>query len=183
MTLEPRAHAVVVKDREFFELIHGEEIRIAGIFEDGKLHNDGETIALTLPAPFELHVQKFTYDHAWHPATDSTGYSLELRDPERGLGTWNQRPAWMPSFARHGSPGFPNGASSYRSWASALNVSAGDSDGDFLENAFEYAFGFSPSVRQSIPLVLDRFAPAAGGLTTTYHIPAISPEDVIFRIE
>ena len=89
----------------------------------------------------------------------------------------------MSSFARHGSPGFPNGASSYHSWASALNVSTGNSDGDFLDNAFEYAFGFSPSVRQSIPLVLERFTPAAGGLTTTYHIPAISPEDVIFRIE
>ena len=183
MTLEPRSHAVVVKDREFFELIHGRGINIAGVFEDGKLHNDGEAISLSLPDPVDVHIHKFTYDHAWHPATDSTGFSLELRDPDRELETWNDRSAWMPSFARHGSPGAPNGASSYQSWASALGVDSGDSDGDLLNNAFEYAFGFNPSIRQSIPLLIEQSIRAQGGLTTTYHIPAVAPEDVTFLIE
>ena len=183
LILEPRAHAVIVKDPKFFELIHGADINIAGTFEDGKLHNDGEAIALTLPEPVDAHIQKFTYDHAWHPATDSTGFSLELRDPDRELETWNQRSAWMPSFARHGSPGFPNGASSYQSWASALDVHTGDSDGDLLDNAFEYAFGFDPSAKQSIPLLLEQLIPPSGGLTTTYHAPAVAPEDVILSIE
>ena len=183
LILEPRAHAVIVKDPEFFELIHGPDIHIAGAFEDGKLHNDGEAIALTLPEPVDAHIQKFTYDHAWHPATDSTGFSLELRDPDRELETWNQRSAWLPSFARHGSPGFPNGASSYQSWASALGVHTGDSDGDLLDNTFEYAFGFDPSAKQSIPLLLEQLIPPSGGLTTTYHAPAVAPEDVILSIE
>tara|TARA_B100001109_G_C18810387_1_gene449417 strand:+ start:105 stop:560 length:456 start_codon:yes stop_codon:yes gene_type:complete len=89
----------------------------------------------------------------------------------------------MPSFARHGSPGFPNGASSYQSWASALGVHTGDSDGDLLDNAFEYAFGFDPSTKQSIPLLLEQLVPPSGGLTTTYHAPAVAPEDVILSIE
>ena len=183
LTLEPRSHTVIVKDREFFELIHGPGINIAGAFEDGKLHNDREAIALTLPEPVDAHIHKFTYDHAWHPATDSTGFSLELRDPDRELETWNERSAWMPSFARHGSPGSPNGASSYQSWANALGVHGGDGDGDLLDNTFEYAFGFNPSVGQSVPLLLEQSVPPSGGLTTTYHAPAVAPEDVIFSIE
>ena len=183
LTLEPQAHIVVVADRQFFELIHGQGINIAGTFEDGKFHNDGESVALTLPAPFDVHIQKFTYDHAWHPNTDSTGYSLELRDTERELDTWNERSAWAPSFALHGSPGFPNGASSYHSWATTLGVGLGDEDGDLLSNLFEYAFGFDPLERQSVPILFEQFIHPLEGSATIFHIPAVAPEDVIFHIQ
>ncbi|MDP7105806.1 MAG: lamin tail domain-containing protein, partial [Roseibacillus sp.] len=183
LALEPRAHIVVVADRQFFELIHGQGINIAGSFEDGKFHNDSESVALTLPAPFDVHIQKFTYDHTWHPSTDSTGYSLEIRDAERELDTWNERSAWAPSFALHGSPGFPNGASSYHSWASTLGVGLGDEDGDLLSNLFEYAFGFDPLERQSVPILFEQFIHPVEDSTTIFHVPAVAPEDVIFHIQ
>ena len=183
VTLRPREHIVVVSDLEFFELIHGRGINIAGEFHDGKLHNDSESVALTLPSPFEVNIQKFTYDHEWHPATDSTGYSLELRDPDRPLATWNERSAWTRSPGLHGSPGAPNGASSFASWASALGARPGDGDGDSLSRPFEYAFGLNPFQHQSVPILLERVVPAAGGPATTYHVPAVAPADVVFHIQ
>ena len=183
LTLEPRAHIVVVADQEFFELIHGPGINIAGTFEDGKLDNDSESVALTLPAPHDVHIQKFTYDHSWHPSTDSTGYSLELRDAERELDAWNESSAWTPSFSRHGSPGFPNGASSYFSWARALGIGLGEDDGDLMGNLFEYAFGFDPLEQQSVSILFEQSIPPAGGSTSIYHVPAVAPADVIFRIQ
>ena len=181
-TLEPRRHVVVVKDWEFFEVVHGPGINIAGEFEDGKLDNEAESIALTLPEPIDVHIHKFTYDHTWHPSTDSSGYSLELRDAERPLETWNVRSAWTPSFARHGSPGFPNGASSYQSWINALGVTQEDEDGDLLSNPFEYAFGSNPLTRQSVPVLFEQSIHSSG-VSISYHIPAVAPEDVIFHIQ
>ncbi|MCH2063976.1 MAG: lamin tail domain-containing protein [Roseibacillus sp.] len=183
LALAPRTHIVVVADREFFELVHGPGINIAGTFEDGKLHNDSESVALTLPVPFDVHIQKFTYDHSWHPSTDSTGYSLEFRDPERELDAWNERSAWSPSFSRHGSPGFPNGASSYSSWARALGIARGDDDGDAMSNLFEYAFDFDPLEPQFASILFEQSLHPGEGSTSTFHVPAVAPADVIFRIQ
>ena len=183
ITLAPREHIVVVSDLEFFELIHGPGINIAGEFEDGKLHNDSEHVTLTLPSPLQINIQRFTYDHKWHPATDSTGYSLEIRDPGRPLATWNTRSAWTPSPARHGSPGAPNGASSFSSWASALGARPADEDGDGLSRPFEYAFGFNPFRRQSVPILFEQSMHPVDGPFSTYHVPAVAPADVVFHIQ
>ena len=182
-TLGPREHIAVVSDLEFFELIHGRGINVAGEFESGKLHNDSESVTLSLPSPFEINIQKFTYNHRWHPATDAAGYSLELRDPGRGLATWNEGSAWTPSPARHGSPGAPNGASSFSSWASALGARPGDDDSDGLSGPFEYAFGFNPFQHQSVPVLLEQIMHPLEGSTTTYHVPAIAPADITFHLQ
>lgn len=182
LSLAPGELIVVVKDQVFFEDIHGAGINIAGTFES-KFSNDGESVALTLPEPWDVHIQKFTYTNRMQPQTDATGRSLELRDAYRPLATWNEATAWMPSFAPDGTPGSPNGASSFASWAASLQVGEGDTDGDTLSDPFEYAYGLDPHKPNFVPILLNQTIHPTDGSVSTFHIPAVVPEDVIFHIQ
>ncbi len=72
----------------------------------GALDNNGENIAVTLPAPWYVHIVRFRYESTWQPLTAGNGYSLAVRTPAltavRDLSTAS---SWRASSAANGSPG------------------------------------------------------------------------------
>ncbi|MDE0596486.1 MAG: lamin tail domain-containing protein [Roseibacillus sp.] len=184
MDLAPGGQLVVVRDPGFFRSIHRDvpDRFVAGAFDDSRFDNDSEMVALTLPEPWNVNIQQFTYFSTWHPTTDTEGRSLELRDAFRPLSTWNERSAWIPSIALHGSPAAPNGAASFEEWSNLLGAGLDDPDGDTHSNPIEYAFGLDPFTRRTIPILA--LNPTAGeGLTSTFLFPAVAPGDVTVRIQ
>lgn len=72
----------------------------------GALDNNGETIALTLPKPWDVNILNFSYNVDWEPRTFNEGYSLVTVDsvntPARD---WDKRDTWTASGTVSGSPG------------------------------------------------------------------------------
>src|SRR5204863_5772649 len=68
--------------------------------------NDGETIALTLPAPWNVHILRFRYESSWFPPANGAGYSIVPIAPATSTPqSWQDRATWRTSAAVNGSPG------------------------------------------------------------------------------
>ncbi len=104
--LAPGARVVVAGNPDAFAAHYGEAIPVLGPYE-GRLSNGGETLALLLPAPWDLAILRFAYDDGWYPAADGQGYSLEARWPYGPAADWNEKEGWRASAALGGSPGTP----------------------------------------------------------------------------
>ena len=72
----------------------------------GSLDNNGESITLSLPNPWDIAILNFRYETTWEPLTASAGYSLTHVDainlPARD---YNQRDSWTASTVVNGTPG------------------------------------------------------------------------------
>lgn len=105
MTLAPNQYTVIVRDRARFESRYGTNRPVAGVFS-GAIDNNGETLALTLPSPWDLHILRFRYEATWYPTTAGQGYTLEILDPARTAPRdWNERDSWQAGTFLHGTPG------------------------------------------------------------------------------
>lgn len=72
----------------------------------GALDNNGENIALTLPAPWYVHILKFRYESAWHSAAAGGGRSLVVRAPATTAArNWAEPAVWRASTTNNGNPG------------------------------------------------------------------------------
>ncbi|MBL9212204.1 MAG: lamin tail domain-containing protein [Opitutaceae bacterium] len=75
----------------------------------GALDNSGENIALTLPAPWYVHILKFRYESTWSELASGSGYSLVVRNPSLTLPQhFDARTTWRASAAVNGNPGAPD---------------------------------------------------------------------------
>ncbi len=182
VTLLPREHIVVVKNRSLFEVVHGPGIRIAGEFE-AKFDNAGEDIALSLPAPWDVNIQKFTYSDSWYSETDGFGRSLELVDPARPLLSWNHPGSWRASFDLHGSPGAGNSVATFAAWTAALGTGNGDTDGDSLADPLEYALGLDALTAEFLPVLFSLDLVPGSSLRSTFVVPAVAPPDTAFHLQ
>lgn len=73
---------------------------------DGALDNSGETIALTLPAPLDVHILRFRYDPAWYPLSDAAGHSLVVADAGKSAARdMDESRVWTSSASLGGDPG------------------------------------------------------------------------------
>ncbi|RYD33164.1 MAG: hypothetical protein EOP86_14015, partial [Verrucomicrobiaceae bacterium] len=146
MTLPPGAQVMVVSDAAAFSRRYGPGPVIAGVYS-GRLDNSGETLALSLPQPFNARVFSFHYTPAWQPLTQGQGRSLELNAALPDLEDWN---AWRVSATDNGSPGAESAAApaSLQGWLDYYSLTPGDlpldSDGDSLTNLVEFALGTNP---------------------------------------
>lgn len=104
--LAPGERLVVVENRAAFLLRYpsaiGDDVRIAGPYS-GRLANDRERIALE--APTGVVLLDFTYDDAWHPATDGEGRSLVLVDLRTDPMALGDPASWSESPEPLGTPG------------------------------------------------------------------------------
>lgn len=106
-TLAPNAYLVVCRNRDAFLSRYPSAAAVLadGVYS-GALDNSGETIALTLPAPWDVHILKFRYEPDWYPATAGDGYSLVTVDPATTAPRdWDQQGSWSASATVHGNPG------------------------------------------------------------------------------
>lgn len=141
---------VLVRNPAAFALRYGTNLPVAGPFA-GSLNNAGERLRL-VDVTGAL-VQEFTYDDAWYPPTDGSGYSLVIREPRAPLATWNDPGSWEASAAWGGSPGQANhpARESLADWQkrwfglnNPLSALTADPDGDGWPNLVEFAHGLDP---------------------------------------
>ncbi|BET69448.1 hypothetical protein ASA1KI_43660 [Opitutales bacterium ASA1] len=114
-TLAPGAQLVVCKKRSTFLARYPDaEVALASGNFSGSLDNSGETLALTLPEPWDVHILRFRYESDWYPLSSDSGYSLVVRSPgSTAARDWSESWAWNASSAVGGDPaGFPMTASS-----------------------------------------------------------------------
>ena len=103
LTLPPREHVVIVKDRKAFASRYGGDgIQIAGTFQ-ATLSNFSQNIILSGGVGEEI--LNFTYESAWHPSTAGEGHSLVIRDPDGPPELWDRGEGWRASQTPNGSPG------------------------------------------------------------------------------
>ena len=100
-TLAPNQTVLVVENADAFEFRYGDALPVAGQYS-GKLSNGGEAIGLYA---FGTEVQQFAYADDWYPATDGTGFSLEVVNTNGALASWSTKEGWRASGAVGGSPG------------------------------------------------------------------------------
>lgn len=106
-TLAPGAFVVVANDRSSFRSRYPQvpDTALAPGAFNGSLANDGETIALTLPAPWRVHILRFRYESSWYPAASRGGYSVVPVAPATAApAAWQARSGWRTSAAVNGSP-------------------------------------------------------------------------------
>ncbi len=106
-TLAGGAFLVVAKSRTAFASRYPSAVATLapGAFT-GALDNNGENLALTLPAPWDVHIAKFRYESTWSALASGSGYSLVARSPSTALPqNYDQRTTWRSSSAINGNPG------------------------------------------------------------------------------
>lgn len=88
---------------------------------NGSLDNTGETLALTLPSPWYVHILRFRFEPTWYASTAGGGHSLVTPSPATTPAhEWLERNTWRASAARNGSPGTAEAETPIPSTASRL---------------------------------------------------------------
>ena len=106
-TLAGGAYIVVARDRSSFLSRYpgAASVLAAGSFS-GALDNTGETLALTLPSPWYVHILRFRFEPAWFASASGGGYALVVADPMTTAPIdWREPATWRASSALNGSPG------------------------------------------------------------------------------
>ncbi|MBL9212203.1 MAG: lamin tail domain-containing protein [Opitutaceae bacterium] len=106
-TLAPGALLVVVNDRSsFLSRYPGSTGFMAAGGFNGSFDNTGETIALTLPEPWRVHILRFRFEPTWYPSASGGGHSIVVAAPATTLPKdWQERTVWRASANVNGSPG------------------------------------------------------------------------------
>lgn len=106
-TLAGGAYLVVCKNRTAFSSRYPSAVSsLAPNQFTGALDNSGETIALTLPAPWDVHILSFRYESTWSALASGGGYSLVTRAPAiTAARDWNAQTTWRAASIVNGTPG------------------------------------------------------------------------------
>lgn len=121
-TLAGGGFIVVARDRGAFLSRYPSAVGVLapGAFT-GALDNTGETLALTLPAPWYVHIVRFRYEPTWFATTAGGGYSLVTPEPATtSPHNWLEQTTWRASAAVNGSPGAADAGTPVASAASRL---------------------------------------------------------------
>ena len=124
--LAPGGRLVLVASLYNFQLRHGLEIPVAGVYFD-RLGNDGDTLTLSTSTNVALESLYYVDLAPWPESADGDGYSLVLANAAEPTAA----ASWRTSTALQGNPG-----------ASDATVFTGnalaDADGDGLKTLMEY---------------------------------------------
>ena len=112
-TLAPGAYLVVVNDRSsFLSRYPGSTGFMAAGGYNGSLDNTGETLALTLPEPWRVHILRFRFEPTWYPSASGGGHSIVVASPTTTQPKdWQDKSVWRASANINGSPGAADPAS------------------------------------------------------------------------
>lgn len=121
-TLAGGEYLVVTRSRSAFTSRYpAAASRLAPGAFSGALDNTGETLALTLPAPWYVHILRFRFESTWFASTAGGGRSLVTASPQTTPpADWLKQATWRASANTQGSPGAADPASSAPATASRL---------------------------------------------------------------
>jgi hypothetical protein len=100
--LGPNQYLVLVKNKAAFLSRYPTVTNVAGEFT-GSLDNAGERVALE--GALKEPILDFSFNDAWYPITDGSGFSLVIRNEGGAFNTWTNPASWRVSSALGGSPG------------------------------------------------------------------------------
>ena len=195
LTLDPGEEVLVVGDLSAFESRYGESLNVAGVF-GGNLDNDGETIVLSLPRPFDAAILRFDFDPIWWPSTAGAGRSMELREPLPPARDFDRRTSWRPS---ENVDGTPNGGAiliptDFQSWLAFYGLTPlQDGDDDSLVALMEFSLGLDPLLDLGVngPVSLPEVTRSAEGHTViSFALPVnatatdgYGANDIVYTVE
>lgn len=133
-TLAAGAQLVVASDHDIFLRRYPDATSVLASGQyDGALSNSGETIALTLPLPWNVHILRFSYEDGWYPLTDDDGYSLVVPGPTTSAArNWDESWTWAASAAVDGNPG------GFAANESSITLTSGTTANATVATAFNY---------------------------------------------
>jgi hypothetical protein len=107
VSLAPGAFIVVCRNRTAFLQRFPNALSVLAPDQyTGALDNNGESLTLSLPNPWDVAILNFRYETDWEPLTAGAGYSLTVVDtavvPARD---YNERESWTASVVPDGTPG------------------------------------------------------------------------------
>lgn len=174
------AEVVLVRNLASFQSRYGNALNVGGTYT-GALDNNGEQLALRLPAPWDANVLCFRYESTWQ-AANGTGYSLQLLSNATGIEDFGDRDSWTIATQLYGTPDswvptgdpHPDGLSA---WLAANALTSADilldTDLDGLTNALEFSLNTDPRSANA-PNGTDRLPTAgnSGGFATiAFELP------------
>lgn len=169
-TLAGGAYTVVAKSRSTFTSRYPAAVAslAPGSFS-GALDNNGENLALTLPAPWYVHILKFRYESSWFPAAAGGGRSLVVRAPATTAARlWSEKSTWRASTAANGNPGASDAGGVGLAIASAaVTTTAGNGTTLSVLVTSESAVTY-----QWQQLVNGQWVSLAGATASTYALPS-----------
>ena len=106
-TLAPGAFVVVANDRSsFLSRYPGSTGFMAAGGFNGAFDNTGETIALTLPEPWRVHILRFRFEPTWYPSASGGGRAIVVASPATTLPKdWQERTVWRAPAMVNGRRG------------------------------------------------------------------------------
>ncbi len=133
-TLAAGAQLVIARNRDTFLTRYPDAAGVlASVAYDGALDNSGETLALTLPAPWPVHILRFRYEADWYPLAAEEGYSLVVPDPSGSAARdWDESWTWAASAAVGGNPG------GYTATISSITLTSATTASATVGTAFSY---------------------------------------------
>ena len=180
VSLTAGSEVVLVRDLTSFQGRYGNGLNVAGTYT-GSLDNNGELIALRLPAPWDANVLCFRYESTWYNA-NASGYSLQLLSNATSIEDFGDRDSWAAATQFYGTPDSwtppadPHGGG-LASWLTANGFTNADllldTDFDGLNNALEFSLNTNPR-SATAPNGAERLptSGASGGFTTiTFDLP------------
>lgn len=124
-TLGAGAFIVVAKNRQAFLSRYPSAASVlAPNSFVGALDNTGETLALTLPSPWYVHILRFRFEPNWFTPTAGGGYSLVVPAPSTTpAADWRRSATWRASRAVNGSPGAADAGAAPAAGSRIINLS------------------------------------------------------------
>jgi len=154
--LGPGERGVLVSNTEAFRHRFGDTPRILGVFQEGRLSDDGEGIVVSDSQGQDIW--RFIYNDAggWPDTPDGEGKTLALRNPNalQSDSALSSPESWKPSLQIGGSPGLPDGIS-FSTWLAEQPSQdpLSDPDGDGLNQLLSFALN-GTTLPSNIPSIL-----------------------------
>lgn len=162
-TLAGGAYTVIARNRASFTSRYpaAAAALAPGVFS-GALDNSGEALALTLPAPWYVHILRFRFESTWFATTAGGGRSLVIAAPyTTAPADWLKQATWRASANNQGSPGEADPASTGS--ASVPRLANLSTRGLSLRGSDQLIPGFVISGAGTKRLLIRAIGPTLGG--------------------
>lgn len=146
-TLNVGETAIVCANLAKFRARYGNAPLVAGVYT-GELANSGETLGLSLPAPFSVNLHTFAYRNDWHPAANGGGRAIVVATPlTTPPENWGDAGTWVATPLGGTPAGSSARTDAFSGWMTlnAAPTVLADDDMDSVPALMEFTLGMNPA--------------------------------------